>query len=63
MVLVGAFALLPSIAFAQSITIQGRVVDSGGTPVTGSATEFRVQIMAPNAARCVLYDETMASAL
>ena len=57
--LLASLGLVPSLSLAQSITIQGRVVDSGGTPVTGSGTQFRVQIMAPNAARCVLYDETL----
>jgi hypothetical protein len=43
---------------AQSLTIQGKVVDSGGQPVNGLATQFRVQILTPNANRCVLFDET-----
>jgi hypothetical protein len=57
--LIAASALLcaPE-AFAQSLTIQGKILDGSGNPVSGSATQFRVQILAPNTNRCVLFDET-----
>ena len=37
---------MPSLAAAQSITIQGRVLNSGGTPVSGSSTQFRAETAA-----------------
>lgn len=45
-------------AHAQSLTIQGKVTDANGQPVSGNATQFRVQILTPDSARCVLFDET-----
>ena len=45
-------------AFAQSFTVQGKVVDGSGRPLAGNATKFRVQIITPDANRCVLFDET-----
>lgn len=54
----GAIFVLPSLALAQSLTTHGKLVDSGGNPLNGSATIFRVQILSPNANRCVLYDES-----
>ncbi|RYZ96704.1 MAG: hypothetical protein EOP11_23080, partial [Proteobacteria bacterium] len=45
-------------ASAENITIQGKVTDSAGQPISGVATKFRVQIISPDANRCVLFDET-----
>ena len=55
-----ALALLaPLTSHAQGLTIQGRVAKSDGTPVTGAATKFRVQIYSPGSSpHCALYDET-----
>ena len=53
-----AVLLAPLPALAQSLTIQGKVLDGSNNPITGNATQFRVQILAPDASRCVLYDET-----
>jgi hypothetical protein len=50
--------LVPSFAHAQSLTIQGKVTDANGQPVNGSNTQFRVQILSPDTAGCVLYDES-----
>jgi hypothetical protein len=50
--------LCATFAHAESITIQGKVTDSSGQPVNGAATLFRVQILSPDANKCVLYDET-----
>jgi hypothetical protein len=57
--LILASALLaPSLVQAQSLTLQGKVANSAGQPVIGSTTQFRVQILSPNAEQCVLYDES-----
>ncbi|RZA08958.1 MAG: hypothetical protein EOP11_03240, partial [Proteobacteria bacterium] len=46
-------------AFAQKLTLQGKVSDANGQPLLGATTKFRVQIYAPDPANhCVLYDET-----
>lgn len=45
-------------ARAENLTVQGRVTNPAGQPVEGPLTEFRVQILSPDANRCVLYDET-----
>ncbi|RYZ97815.1 MAG: hypothetical protein EOP11_21520, partial [Proteobacteria bacterium] len=47
-----------SLAQAQSLTIQGKVTDAAGQAVAGSAVVFRVQILAPDASGCVLFDES-----
>ncbi|RZA06520.1 MAG: hypothetical protein EOP11_10160, partial [Proteobacteria bacterium] len=58
-VAIAALALLvPGLASAQSLTIQGRVQSSAGAPLNGSNAEFRVKILTPNSNRCVLFDET-----
>ncbi|RYZ94732.1 MAG: hypothetical protein EOP11_25940, partial [Proteobacteria bacterium] len=49
--------LSSAVAYGQSITIQGKVVDSAGANITGS-TQFRIQILSPDANHCVLYDES-----
>jgi hypothetical protein len=49
---------LPSLARAENITVQGKVTDSSGQPITGATTQFRIQIISPDANRCVLFDET-----
>ena len=54
---IGLF-LAPRPAFAQSITIQGRVATAAGVSINGGAVLFRVQIVTPDANLCVLYDET-----
>ena len=55
-----SISLLGSVAaFAgQSLTIQGRLTNSFGQPIIGTAVQFRVQILTPNSNRCILYDET-----
>ncbi|RZA09456.1 MAG: hypothetical protein EOP11_01610, partial [Proteobacteria bacterium] len=45
-------------AFSQSLTLQGKVTDAAGQPLNGANTQFRVQILSPDTAGCVLYDET-----
>lgn len=51
--------MLPLPALAQSLTIQGRVTNSAGQPVIGSAVRFRVQLYTPGTnPHCVVYDET-----
>ncbi|RYG62413.1 hypothetical protein EON80_23165, partial [bacterium] len=49
--------LSSAMAHGQSITVQGKVVDANGVNITGS-TQFRVQILSPDANHCVLYDES-----
>ena len=44
-------------AYAQSLTVQGRITNAAGQPVVGTAVEFQVQILAPDANRCLLYEE------
>ncbi|RYE77830.1 MAG: hypothetical protein EOO80_09875, partial [Oxalobacteraceae bacterium] len=56
--LLAALAFGPGLAQAESLTVQGRVQDASGNAVNGSAVIFRVQIMAPDASRCVLFDES-----
>ena len=56
--LLGVSLAAPNFALAQSITIQGKVADSSGNAVNGASTQFRVQILTPDANKCVLYDET-----
>jgi hypothetical protein len=53
-----ALALSAASAHASSITVQGRLLNSSGAAVNGTATEFRIQILSPDGNRCVLYDET-----
>ena len=48
----------PAFAGPQSITVQGKVTDSSGQPINGSAVQFRVKILSTDATRCVLFDET-----
>jgi trimeric autotransporter adhesin len=51
-------ALWTGPALAQSLTIQGKVLDGSNNPVAGAATQFRVKILSPDTQKCVLFDET-----
>jgi hypothetical protein len=49
-------ALFCAQAFATStVSLQGRVLNPDGTPLTSSSVQFRVQVMSPGS--CVLFDE------
>ena len=58
LILVAAM-LLPSFARAEMLTIQGKVSNSSGQAIIGTAVRFRVQIYNPGAnPHCIFYDET-----
>src|SRR5437868_833989 len=52
-----AIALLAPSAHA-AVTVQGKIVTSAGAPVENNAVDFHLQVLAPDANGCVLYDET-----
>ncbi|RZA06460.1 MAG: hypothetical protein EOP11_10355, partial [Proteobacteria bacterium] len=58
LLIAAALSLCAGSALAQNLTIQGKILDGAGTPITGSSVQFRVQLLAPNTNRCVLFDET-----
>lgn len=43
---------------AQSITIQGRLLNSAGSAITSSAVSFTLQVRSPGAEDCLLYQES-----
>jgi len=55
----GQAALSPSNAAAATsgITYHGRILNPDGTPLEGSAVQFRFQIRTPDAQSCVMYEE------
>ncbi|NUM59834.1 MAG: hypothetical protein HUU56_14435 [Bdellovibrionaceae bacterium] len=44
----------------QSFTVQGRILNTDGTPVNGSSVQFKVQIRSPGSENCLLYEETQS---
>ena len=59
-ILIVSFLFISPSVFAANpkITFQGRVVKSDGQGLADNAVQFKVQIRAPNAASCILYEET-----
>lgn len=55
--------LLPIAAEAASFTYEAQLIKPDGNPVTGTATEVRIQIRTPNANSCLLYEETQTKNL
>jgi hypothetical protein len=44
-------------ALPPAVTIQGRIIQSNGTPEESASVTFRTQVLSPDGNMCVLYDE------
>lgn len=57
MLILTAYFTSPAMAANSGVTFQGRIVKPDGAPLSGSYTQFRLQLRTPDSQNCLMYEE------